>query len=1037
MLKISRTERQTQNRVIALFSDKNRADCLTYDYLGKWDVRGVARRCIEEEYLTANLRTRGYSDAHIRAALQQLWRAADTTGVSLYAANMRTYQLLRYGVPVQISAGENHETVHLIDWQQPENNHFAIAEEVTLNGHDGKGARRPDLVVYLNGIAVAVLELKRASVEVGDGIRQLITNQEAMFNQPFFATVQLLVAGNDAQGLRYGTVGTPEKFFVPWKIENRPPENAPLPSGYFLDTPLAEIFNKKTLLDLMRHFIIFDAGQKKVPRTHQYHAIKAAQAKIKQCEGGIIWHTQGSGKSILMVLLAKWLLEYQPDARILIITDRDELDKQIEGVMRNAGVLAEGSASPRITSRRELVQKLGQAAPRLMCALIHKFDTQDLSGSPPSVVGRLYVFVDECHRSQGGDMHKQMRRWLSSAIFIGFTGTPLLRKDKKTTRDVFGDYIHTYKFNEAVADNVVLDLKYEARHITQEISSKEKIDEWFKRKTQGLNEYQRALLKKHWGTLEKLMSSKGRKEKIIADIIYDFEMRPRLNNGRGTAILVAPSIYDACHYFRLFQETRFGSYCGIITSYEPQASAISHETQDSDERYKFQTYTQYVLVQGQNTTQYEEETKRLFIKEPAKMKLLIVVSKLLTGFDAPSCTYIYLDNELQDHNLFQAICRTNRLDGEDKDYGYIIDYKQLFKNVQNAIAVYTADALDTNPDGSDDNITVKDWLQEGKKRLDETREALQELCEPVPAPQSEEAFLAYFCPRTSDTPETQKIKEQLRIFFYKSVTAFLRAYANIASDLEQAGYSRDDIQALKKEALFYADLLQTIKHHSAEELDIKRYEGEMRHLINTYIKAQETEKLGTMHEMSLVELIVQSGIHNAIANKLNSNGKLSEQAVAEGVAQNVRQTIVRKKEMDPQFYEHISKRFEELLEKYEKSKIDYEQFLENTETLLKQMMNRQAQDNAPATLAGNAAAAVLFRNLAQLEKAHFTCPSDEAARVALAQSIDQAVREHAQANWRGDQTKERLLLRALSPLMQKDKTATQALLELVKKQSVY
>ncbi len=690
MSTIGQPERATQNRVIALFRDE-----LGYRYLGDWTDRD-ANSNIEEGLLTAYLTRGGCSPAQISRALHALRTEADSHSRTLYGNNQAVYSLLRYGVPVKIEAGEVTETVHLINWGEPEKNDFAIAEEVTLRGdHD----RRPDLVLYVNGIAIGILELKNSRVSLGDGIRQNLSNQQLEFHEWFFSTVQFVFAGNDSEGLRYGAIGTLEKYYLKWK------EDEEDSSRFTLDKYLLKMCSKDRLIELMHDFVLFDGGVKKLPRVHQYFGVKAAQQHVREHKGGIIWHTQGSGKSIVMVLLAKWILENSPNARVAVITDRDELDKQIERTFNEAG-----EAVKRTSSGRDLMSQLGQATPRLLCSLIHKFGRKDvddfeqfikeLEAQPSQTVGEIFVFVDECHRTQSGKLRRVMKAMMPNAVFIGFTGTPLLKQDRETSLEVFGGYIHTYKFSEGVKDKVVLDLIYEARDIDQRLGSEDKIDAWFEAKTKALNSWQKDELKKQWGTMQVVLSSRSRIERVVRDIIFDFGVRPRLSSERGNAILVASSIYEACKYFALLEKTPFRGKCAVVTSYNPQAKDVTLEetgaNTETDKQFIYNTYTELLrdIEAKPNMTKtetYEERAKELFTKEPVNMKLLVVVDKLLTGFDAPPCTYLYIDRSMQDHGLFQAICRTNRLDGEDKDFGYIVDYKDLFRKVENAIAVYTSE----------------------------------------------------------------------------------------------------------------------------------------------------------------------------------------------------------------------------------------------------------------------------------------------------------------------------------------------------------
>lgn len=1014
---VGRPERATQNRIIKLFANE-----LGYRYLGDWSDR-EGNSNIDETILTKWLTGEGYTPDQISRTIYLFRLEADNASRSLYDNNDKVYSKIRYGVNVNVDPGQPSETVRLIDWENPDANDFAIAEEVTINGGF---QRRPDLVLYINGIALGVIELKNSRISIGDGIRQLLSNQQPDFNAWFFSTVQFVFAGNDSEGLRYGTILTPEKYFLTWKEDEQDD------TRFKLDKYLLKMCNKARLIELMHDFILFENGVKKVARVHQYFGVKAAQDRVGERHGGIIWHTQGSGKSIVMVLLAKWILENNPNARVAIITDRDELDKQIKRVFEDSG-----EAIYRTTSGRDLIHQLGLATPRLLCSLVHKFGRRDvddfdafiteLQGQPSHAVGEVFVFVDECHRTQSGRLHEVMTAIMPNAVFIGFTGTPLLKKDKKTTLEVFGSYIHTYKFSEAVEDGVVLDLIYEARHIPQHIDEHEQIDQWFDAKTRGLNEWQKEELKAKWGTMQNVLSSRSRMERVVRDVIFDFTTKPRLSSERGNAILVASSIYEACKYFDLFQRTRFRGQCAVVTSYIPQARDITLEevgaNTDTDKEFIYKTYMDLLqeveASPGKSKTEtYEDAAKEKFVKQPANMRLLIVVDKLLTGFDAPPCSYLYIDKSMQDHGLFQAICRTNRLDGEDKDFGYIVDYMDLFKKVENAIAVYSADDLDISSGGSDPNVLLQDRLTKGRERLDAALEVLHLVCEPVDDPKGELEYIHFFCGNTEIETDLKE-REPRREALYKAAALLVRSYAGISDELPEAGYTSEDVQRIKDALRDYVNIREIVRRASGEQLDLKPFEADMRHLIDTYIEADAPKTISPFEGMSLLDLIVKTGIADAIANELGSlNG--NEEAIAETIANNVRSKIIKQSLTDPEFYAKMSALLDELVQARKAKSINYAQYLQKIADLAK-AVNEGTDSNTPEGL-DTPAKRALYNNLAHNEE--------------LALEIDAKIKHVRPDGWKGIHAKEQVIKQGLYELLN-DVREVERIFPIVKAQAEY
>lgn len=1032
MAYIGERERETQNRVISFFRKQ-----LQYTYIG--NLQGCENSNIIRDRLYANLIRRDYTPAIAKKAIDLLERVAGDLREGLYAANKKVYALLKYGAKIRQKPGETERTVYFIDFADPSQNEFAVAQEVTVAGVCTK---RPDLVVYVNGIALAVLELKRSTVSVSDGIRQNLINQNAHFIQPFFTTMQFCMAGNESEGLRYGTLLTSEEHYQEWKADGYEAfadeqdavdlriQDAGRNIRERLFFGLLSLFYKDRFLDLIHNFIVFDRGVKKVCRYNQYYAVKRAQNRLTKKEtGGIIWHTQGSGKSLTMILLSKWILARDPMARVLIITDRAELDEQIEltykGVDENIVRVKNGAG---------LLQRLNGWEDRLLCSLIHKFgrrgredpdldyDTYiaELYAALPddfSAKGNIFVFVDECHRTQSGKLHKAMKAILPEAVFIGFTGTPLLKKDRKTSPQIFGGYIHTYKYNEGVQDGVILDLCYEARDIPQYLTSQKRIDMWFDAKTKGITPRAKAQLRKRWGNMQKVFSSRSRLEKIASDIILDFATKPRLMDGNGNAMLVAGSVYAACKLYEIFQSKGFCN-CAIVSSYKPNPGDLLADFGSDKEKKenveKYQIYSR--MLGGRSPEDFEAMVRRKFVREPANMQLLIVVDKLLTGFDAPPCTYLYLDKTMHDHGLFQAICRVNRLDGESKDFGYIVDYKHLFGNLTDAVRRYTGGAF-TNYDAEDIEGFLKDQNLAAKAHFLETLEALDCLCGDVAPSMEQIDYIQFFCGEQGVNPQVDAAYARIREQLYRLAGRLARSYAQLKPKLAEIGFSFKERQKIEKRVGFYLALRGEIGRASGDFIDLKMYEPGMRYLIDNYIAAGEAQTIGSSCDFDLLDFI--AAWEEKLKNELDRSARDNAAVTIEN---NIRKKAMECMVSNPAYFEKMSTVLEQLIADRRRGVVAYKALMERYAALAKDIVKPQENARYPDVIRESGAMRALYDN----------CGED----AQLAVRLHAAVLETKQDGFRGNPVKENRIKRALYKILQ-DENQVERVYKIIVEQEEY
>lgn len=983
---ITQSERQTQNQVLKLISER----LPDYNYIG--NLKEVENTNLREESLLAFLTTKScqkLTPTQAQKVIRQLKEEIErcTTFDTLMQTSEKVYERLRYGVSIHRGQNETDLTVQLVDWKNPQNNIFEIAEEVTVRCDvlAVSEHRRPDIVVYINGIAMVVLELKRQGVPVAEGIRQNYRNQQSGYIPQFFTTSQLCMAGNPSEGLFYGTTCTPQKYYLHWKEPTGISDDDHLNEPSFgdvqkeLDRSVLQLLEPTRLIQFIQYCVIYDGGTKKVARPNQFFALRAAIPRIERKESGIIWHSQGSGKSLTMVWLAQWIKQNVEDARVVIITDRDELDKQITNGLRNSGLLDlknHNIGFYHASSGNDLLTKLDAPAPWLITTLIHKFgsstDRENLAefqrAGKRSVEqylkevaeklpmdfkakGNLFVFIDECHRTQGGMLHKAMRMIMGdNVMLIGFTGTPLLKKgERKTSQENIGRYIHSYRFNEAVEDGVILDLRYEARNVEKELQDADRLNALFEVHTQQLTPKAKEALKDRWARLQNIYSSDQPMRRVVADIMYDMETKPALVGGYGNAMLVCESIYEAYKYWSLFKEEGFGSHCAVVSSYEPDinlASGFADERKTEEElKYKWSKE-----MMGERTPeQFEEWAKEQFINRPAEMKLLIVVDKLLTGFDAPSATYLYLDRKMIDHTLFQAICRVNRLNGEEKEFGYIVDYRGLFTFIEGAIESYTNGETTEGFQQQEIAELLQSRLMKAREELEKSLQNVERLSEPVELPRKLDNFFDYFCFKfdtPADEQEAEVIKNATRREdFYNAINRLSRRYTAIAMEMEEAGFTKEEAESIYRKIKDYDELRHALMQRSGDYVDMKQYDAQMRSLLDKYIMAPRSEKLAELDDFSFLDIINID--ENTGEVDIDTQAELElggQRGVAETMTANVRRVVNRKREQNPEEYQRFSDRINRLLEELRQGVIAYKEFMKQMKQIAEEFKNSNAVD---------------------------------------------------------------------------------------------
>lgn len=952
--------------------DKQRGS--RYHVLLRDILRGQLRRLNRYVYAGAE---NEFSAANIERAMEDLDEPL-TDGLVRTSEKIYDALLLGKSYPETVGDGKMLSfNLRYIDWDNPQNNVFHVTEEFAVDSRDRQHNARPDIVLFINGIPFAVIECKAPHIPVDEAVGQMIRNQQAAYIPQLFKFAQFVVATNK-NAVKYATVGTPKKFWSVWKeqddewLQTRLKALVPDRMPTEQDRNIVSLFSPERVFELIRYFILFDANVKKVCRYQQFFAVREIMKTIAESDehgnrrSGVIWHTQGSGKSLTMVMLAKYILMELKDChpRVVIVTDRKELDVQI------AATFAHTRLTPaRATSGRHLVELVNSARADVITSIINKFNTVERQEvKNPS--RDIFVLVDESHRSNYGLMATRMRSVFPNACYIGFTGTPLMKSEKNTMAR-FGRLIHKYTIRDGVEDGAIVPLIYEGRFVEQKVDE-ENIDLWFKQTTRRLTEAQREDLRRKWSSIRRLTSTDARIKRIVLDISEHF-----IEGYKDTgfkAMLATNYKRDAIRYLECFEQ--FGDLnCAVVISPPDMREGVDDADEGADDLVV--SFWNKMMQQYGDADRYEEAIKNRFCD--GEIDILIVCSKLLTGFDAPLCQVLYIDKELKEHGLLQAIARTNRLH-EGKDYGLIVDYRGLIEKLDTAMDMYSGAGLE-NFDGGDLKGVVVDVMSAiGNLRSAYTQ--LVELFAPVSSISDAEAVEVFLA------------DDKMRQDFYTLLCAFGRAL-HLVLNAEQAynALSKEERQKVQDTFIFFSKVRRSVKLQYCDAIDNAEYEPLMQNLLDTHLSVAGLKKI-----TSPIDILNKDDFEK----ELEELGSLRSKADA--IASRMTRSISEKRDENPAYYDSFSKRIRDALALYKEKVISEAEYLAKMRTIMEDYHAGKSTVSYPARIKNNVHAQAFFGVLTALfdEVEDERITPDFVAEVS--EEITKIVASHSQVDWTNNKT---------------------------------